>query len=107
MAVAAASEDPRFPPVTQEELPELQIEISILSPFHRVEDVNKVEIGRDGLFIVHEGRQGLLLPQVPVEQGWDREEFLTNLCLKAGLAGGCWAENPTLYRFTAIVFAED
>ena len=57
--------------------------------------------------IYKEGRQGLLLPQVPVEQGWDRDAYLTNLCLKAGLPDGCWRQGAAIYAFTAVVFGEE
>ena len=104
MAVAAATGDPRFPPLTQEELADIAIEISVLSPFRRVTDVEEVQVGTHGLMIFQDGRQGLLLPQVAVEQGWGREKFLENLCLKAGLPEDCWTGRPTLYAFTAVVF---
>jgi AmmeMemoRadiSam system protein A len=104
MAVAAATGDPRFPPLTTEELSNITVEISVLSPFRRVMDVEQVQVGTHGLMIFQDGRQGLLLPQVPVEQGWGREEFLENLCLKAGLPPDCWTDRPTLYAFTAVVF---
>jgi len=107
MAVAAATEDPRFPPLTAEELGDVAIEISVLSPFRRVTDVTEVQVGIHGLMILKGGQQGLLLPQVPVEQGWDREEFLENLCLKAGLLPDCWREEAALYTFTAVVFSEE
>jgi len=106
MAVAAAAEDPRFPPLKPEELDQVTLEISVLSPFRRVTDTGQIQVGTHGLMIFANGYQGLLLPQVPVEQGWDREEFLENLCLKAGLAPDCQARQPTLYAFTAIVFGE-
>ena len=106
MAVAAATEDPRFPPLTQEELADVTVEISVLSPFRRVTDVERVQVGTHGLMIFKDGRQGLLLPQVPVEQGWDREEFLEELCRKAGLPAGCWQEGASIYAFTAVVFGE-
>ena len=106
MAVAAATEDPRFPPLTADELAEVTVEISVLSPFRRVTDVERVQVGTHGLMIFKGGRQGLLLPQVPVEQGWDREEFLEELCQKAGLPAGCWQEGASIYAFTAAVFGE-
>ncbi|MCX7681148.1 MAG: AmmeMemoRadiSam system protein A, partial [Anaerolineae bacterium] len=106
MAIAAATSDPRFPPLKLEELDDISIEISILSPMRRVTDLEQIEVGTHGLVIFKEGRQGLLLPQVPVEQGWGREEYLDNLCLKAGLSPNCWTDQPTLYSFTAIVFGE-
>jgi AmmeMemoRadiSam system protein A len=106
MAVAAATADPRFPPLTIDELDDVDIEISVLSPLRRVTDTQQIEVGSHGLVIRHAGRQGVLLPQVPVENGWDRGEFLENLCLKAGLMHGCWKDRPTLYAFTAVVFGE-
>jgi AmmeMemoRadiSam system protein B/AmmeMemoRadiSam system protein A len=106
MAVSAATADPRFPPLTPEELDEISLEISVLSPMRRVTDLEQIEVGSHGLVIMQNGRQGVLLPQVPVEQGWNREEFLENLCLKAGLPDDCWIDRPTLYSFTAIVFGE-
>jgi len=107
MAVAAATEDPRFPPLTQSELDDVTVEISVLSPFRRLTDVTDIQVGTHGLMIFKDGRQGLLLPQVPVEQGWDREAFLENLCLKAGLPEGCWEEGASVYAFTAVVFGEE
>jgi len=106
MAAAAATKDPRFPPLTPEELADVVVEISVLSPFRRVTDVEQVQVGTHGLMIFQDGRQGLLLPQVPVEQGWNRDAFLENLCLKAGLPPACWTDRPTLYAFTAVVFGE-
>jgi AmmeMemoRadiSam system protein B/AmmeMemoRadiSam system protein A len=106
MAVAAATSDPRFPPLATEEVDELDIEISVISPLYRVTDTEQIEVGTHGLVILHAGQQGVLLPQVPVEEGWDRGEFLENLCLKAGLVRTCWTNQPTLYAFTALVFGE-
>lgn len=107
MAVAAATSDPRLPPITLEELDKVSIEISILSPLKRIIDFNQIVVGTHGLVIFHDGHQGVLLPQVPVEQGWDREAFLENLCEKAGLDPECWTEEPTIYTFTAVVFEEN
>lgn len=106
MAVAAATRDSRFSPLTRDELADVTFEISVLSPFRRVGDVGEVQVGTHGLMIFKDGRQGLLLPQVPVEEGWDREEFLENLCLKAGLPEACWREGASIYAFTAVVFEE-
>lgn len=106
VAVLSALDDPRFPPVTVEELPHLEYEISVLSPLRPVERIEEITIGRDGLFILAGGRTGLLLPQVPVEQGWDRETFLRALCLKAGLPEDAWRwPDARLLRFEAEVFA--
>jgi AmmeMemoRadiSam system protein B/AmmeMemoRadiSam system protein A len=106
MAVAAATADPRFPPLTAEELDAVNIEISILSPLRRLSDVRDIQVGVHGLVILSAGRQAVLLPQVALEQGWDRQEFLDNVCLKAGLFPNCWNESATLYTFTAVVFGE-
>ncbi len=105
-AIAAATEDPRFPPLTRAELERVRLEISVLSPFRRLTDPMQVEVGTHGLLILKGGQQGLLLPQVAVEEGWDREAFLEGLCRKAGLPTGCWREGANLYTFTAVVFGE-
>jgi|Deesub1362A_J573_1020465.scaffolds.fasta_scaffold03798_8 hypothetical protein len=104
-AVFACSRDPRFRPVSKDELNDLEIEISILSPLKEVKDVKDIRIGRDGLYIVKGGRSGLLLPQVPLEFGWDRDEFLRHVCMKAGLPPDAWRD-ARLYSFTAEVFSE-
>ena len=106
MAVAAGTSDKRFPPLNLEELNEIDIEVSVLSPLQRVADVEQIEVGIHGLMIFKDGRQGVLLPQVAVENGWDREQFLEQLCLKAGLPGNCWVEKAGLYNFSAKVFGE-
>lgn len=103
IAVAAATSDPRFPPIREEETDSLEFKIAILSPLRRI-NANEVKVGTHGLLIAHRGRRGVLLPDVPVERGWDRETFLANLCLKAGLPPQSWRENPTLYAFTTVEF---
>jgi len=105
-AIAAATGDPRFPPVTPEELGDIEIEISVLSPIEPIEDVNQIEVGRHGLIIVKDRHQGVLLPQVATEEGWNREEFLRAVCRKAGLPEDAWKEGAKLYVFTAEVFGE-
>jgi AmmeMemoRadiSam system protein A len=109
VAVTAARSDPRFPPVQLDELSELRIEISVLSEPVLVETSNlfRLVIGRDGL-LVRQGRvQGLLLPQVAVEQGFGPEVFLNAVCHKAGLPPGSWREPATsVFTFTADVFVE-
>ena len=108
MARAAALEDPRFPSVQPSEVQDLTIDISLLSPAEKVTDVTEIEVGTHGLIIEQGSHRGLLLPQVPGEWGWDREEFLDHTCLKAGLPKGTWrSENCTLYAFTAEVFGEE
>lgn len=105
-AVAAATEDPRFPPVSPGEFPSLRIEISVLTPLFPLRP-EKVEVGRHGL-LVRQGRmRGLLLPQVPVDQKWNRETFLDQVCVKAGLPPSAWRHGATLEGFTAEVFGEE
>lgn len=105
-AVSAATEDVRFPPLTLEELEESNIEISVLSPFTRVTDIQEIDVGNHGLLIVAGDRSGLLLPQVAVDEGWSRDEFLDAVCHKAGLPDDAWEQGAALYTFTAIVFGE-
>lgn len=104
--INAASSDPRFAPVSAEELAQLDIEISVLSPLEKLAGPQQVEVGLHGLYIVKGFSSGLLLPQVPIEQGWDRETFLENLCLKAGLQRNAYLHGAELYAFTAQVFGE-
>lgn len=107
-AVYAALHDPRFHPVTASELALLKYEISVLSPLRRVLDIHEINVGEHGLLIRNGDHEGLLLPQVPLEQHWGREEFLEQTCLKAGLPTGCWKDEDTdIFRFTAFVFGED
>jgi len=105
-AVAAALHDTRFAPVTPEELPKLEYEISVLSPLQAI-DAEDVEVGKHGLVVTFGGRRGLLLPQVPVEHGWDRETFLAQTCLKAGLPGDAWERGAELQAFTAEIFSSE
>ncbi len=105
-AIAAAFSDPRFSSLKEEELKDIDIEISVLSPLAPISDTKQIEIGKHGLMIQKNGQRGVFLPQVPVEQGWDLQQYLDNLCLKAGLEQGCWKENASLYSFTAVVFGE-
>ena len=106
-ATYAALRDPRFQPVSASELPHLEYEISVLSPLRRVTDVEQIMVGRDGLLMKNGGSEGLLLPQVPVEQRWDRQKFLEQTCVKAGMHSSCWKdENTDIFKFTAEVFNE-
>lgn len=108
MARSAALEDPRFMPVTEMELSDLEYEISVLTPLQILNDWHDVEVGTDGLIIMGSGgRSGVLLPQVPLEQGWNREQFLEGVCRKAGLSTSAYLGNVTLYRFQAQVFGKD
>jgi AmmeMemoRadiSam system protein A len=105
-AAAAAFDDPRFNPVTVQEAPRLQIEISVLSPMFPIQP-EQVEVGKHGLLVAFMGRRGLLLPQVPVEWGWDRERFLSETCRKAGLPMDSWKKGAEFEAFTAEVFGEE
>ena len=105
-AVAAAMNDTRFTPVTPEELPRLEYEISVLSQLQPI-DPEDVEVGKHGLVVTFGGRRGLLLPQVPVEHGWDRESFLAQTCMKAGLPADAWERGATLQAFTAEIFGSE
>jgi AmmeMemoRadiSam system protein A len=104
-ARGAAFEDGRFPPVTREEATALKVSLSILSPVTPIQ-AEEVEIGRHGLLITHGGHRGLLLPQVPVEHGWDRVTFLEQTCRKAGLPANAWQTGATIEAFTAEVFGD-
>jgi MEMO1 family protein len=106
MAVAAAFSDPRFPALTLKELDKTRLEISVLSPLRRITDTAEIQVGTHGLMLHQGGAQGVLLPQVPVEEGWNRDQYLENLCSKAGLFPGCWRQGAALYTFTAEVFGE-
>jgi uncharacterized protein (TIGR00296 family) len=111
-AIAAATEDPRFPPVDRQELDSIIFEVSVLTPPEEIRtkpaDYKKeIRIGRDGLILRWRYGSGLLLPQVPVELKWDVDEYLANICYKAGAPADAWLD-PTskLYRFQAVVFKE-
>jgi uncharacterized protein (TIGR00296 family) len=113
-AISACSRDPRFPPVKESELGRIKVEVSLLTPPAEVK-VRKptnlpgeVRVGQDGLIVQRGWGRGLLLPQVPVEWGWDAEEFLSQTCMKAGLPPDAWLQEDTkVFRFTAEVFSED
>ncbi len=108
MAHAAAFDDPRFGPVQADELKDLDIEISALSPLKQVSDVMEIEVEKHGIYMVNGFQSGLLLPQVATEYGWDRETFLRETCHKAGLPGNAWKDPETqIFIFSATVFSED
>jgi AmmeMemoRadiSam system protein A len=107
MARAAAFEDPRFPPVTADELAGLDLEISVLTPFEPLEDTSLLEVGKHGLLVEKGFYRGVLLPQVAVEQNWDAGEFLANVCLKASLPVDAWKDPDTrLFVFSATIIEE-
>lgn len=107
MAIAAATEDPRFPEVSLKEMGEIDIEISVLSPLKRIKDVSEIEVGTHGILMRRGARQGVLLPQVAVEWKWNRDEFLKHTCQKAGLSSDAWKDPDTVIEiFSAEVFGE-
>jgi AmmeMemoRadiSam system protein A len=108
MAQASAFKDPRFSSLNREEYKNIDIEISVLSPIEKVNDINDIVVGRDGIIITKGFNRGLLLPQVATEQGWDRDTFLTHTCFKAGLPGDSWKKNDVIIeKFSAQVFSEN
>lgn len=106
VAAAAASEDPRFPPVRVEELPQIVFEVSILGPLEACFGPQAIELGRHGLVVDDGERRGLLLPQVAVEWGWDAHTFVSKTCVKAGLRPDAWTRAAALSMFEAEVFRE-
>lgn len=109
MAIEAAIRDPRFPPVRLNELSEISIEISVLSPLKKIDNPDEIEIGKHGVMIKKDFRKGVFLPQVATETGWDKETFMGQLCSqKAGLPWDCWKKKDIeLFIFTAQVFEEE
>src|SRR5262249_5388305 len=106
-AISAAFRDPRFYPVRKDELPHLELEISVMGPIELVADFAEILVGRDGLIISRGRFAGLLLPQVATEYGWDRETFLSQTCVKAGLPSDSWRLRDTrIEKFAAEVFSE-
>jgi len=107
MAVEASTRDPRFPPITSRELDDIDIEVSALSPLRQIKDIDEVEIGRHGILIRKGLNQGLLLPQVATENGFDRISFLEHTCMKAGLPRNCYRDRDCqIFIFSATVFGE-
>lgn len=113
-AIAAATEDPRFSPVTKDELDRITFEVTVLTPpiEIKVDDPSKlascIKVGRNGLIVRQGFYSGLLLPQVPIEYGWTEEEFLSQTCKKAGLPGNCWKDRKTtVSSFEGVIFKEE
>ncbi len=104
-ATLAALRDTRFPPVAASELGLLEYEISVLSPLRRVLDTRQIKVGQHGLLMKNGDHEGLLLPQVAAEEGWDRQKFLRETCAKAGMQASCWKDETTdIFMFTAVIF---
>lgn len=106
MALSSALHDSRFPRLSLSELKDVKIEISALTPYQRVDSVDQIRIGQDGVMLKRSGRSAVFLPQVAPEQGWTRNEMLDNLCRKAGLSSDCWKEGAEFDTFQAIIFSE-
>jgi AmmeMemoRadiSam system protein A len=107
MATAAAFYDPRFPSLKLEEVQDLTFEVSVLSPLKHIKNIDEIEVGKHGLYIVRGYKSGLLLPQVAIEYGWDREYFLRETCYKAGLTPQAWKDKETeIYIFAADYFGD-
>ena len=112
-AIASATADPRFSPIKYEELKDISFEVTVLTPpvevkvENTLEYTSKIKVGRDGLIVKWEFGSGLLLPQVPIEWGWNEEEFLNHTCEKAGAPHDCWKRKETkILRFEGIIFKE-
>jgi AmmeMemoRadiSam system protein A len=105
-AVAAAISDPRFPPVDASEVPDLDLELSVLGPLEPIAGPDDIDIGRHGLVVEMGWHRGLLLPQVASEWQWDRDTFLAQTCHKAGLPRDAWKQGAKIFRFEAEVFGE-
>jgi len=107
VALESAFEDPRFNPVTLRELPALEMEISVLTPMKRVSGPDDIVVGTDGVMLQKGGKSAVFLPQVATEQGWNRDEMLNHLSMKAGLPASAWRDNTVFWTFQAIVFSEN
>ncbi len=107
MALSAAFHDPRFPPLRADEFDTIDIEISALSPLEPIQDVERIQVGTHGIYLINGPYSGVLLPQVATEYGWDRYTFLDQTCMKAGMNPGCWRDPGTqILIFSAEVFGE-
>lgn len=106
IAISAATKDFRFSPLEQKELHETKIEISVLNQPQLIKDISEIEVGKHGIIITKGLSRGLLLPQVPVEWGWDRQTFLSHGCMKAGIEEEAWKKDAQIEIFTAQVFSE-
>jgi len=108
MAVASATKDPRFYPMKDGDLNDFNLEISVLSQLRKIEEIEEIEVGTHGIYLEKGYHRGVLLPQVATEHSWDRETFLKQTCLKAGLPTDAWqADDAEIYIFSAQVFGEE
>ena len=107
MAVSAATHDPRFYPIKKADLAHVKLELSILTPLRKITSIEEIEVGVHGLYIEKNYSRGVLLPQVAVEYGWDRDTFLSQTSMKAGMKPDDWKEGADIYVFSADVFSEE
>ena len=107
MAISSATKDYRFYPVKLEEMDHISIEVSVLSPFVEVKNIDEIQIGKHGLMIEHNGKRGVFLPEVASNQGWDVLTYLEQLCYKAGLAPDIIKDKPRLLKFDTIKISDD
>ena len=107
MSVSAATRDPRFYPMKSHDLEDFQLDISVLSPLHKIQSVEEIQVGRHGIYIVKGSYRGVLLPQVATEYGWDRDTFLRHTCIKAGLPENACQKGCDIFIFSALVFGEE
>ena len=107
MAIAAATRDPRFYPMKKSDLENFTIEISVLSPLEKISSIDEIQVGTHGIYMERNVHRGVLLPQVASEQKWDRDTFLQQTALKAGMGKDDWKENTEIFIFTAEVFREE
>ena len=107
MAAASATKDPRFYPLQEADLDDISLEISVLSPLVKIDDTEEIEIGKHGIYLEKGFYRGVLLPQVAVDHGWNRDAFLKQTCLKAGLPTDAWqADDADIYIFSAEIFGD-
>ncbi|HEY6873271.1 MAG TPA: AmmeMemoRadiSam system protein A [Geobacteraceae bacterium] len=106
MAVSAATKDPRFYPMRKEDLGNFNLEISVLTPLRKISAIDEIQVGIHGIYLEKNFSRGVLLPQVATEYGWDRETFLDQTSMKAGLQADAWKEGTDIYIFSADVFSE-
>jgi len=107
MAVSSATKDPRFYPMQEEDLKNFELEISVLSPLHKIESIDEIQIGTHGIYLEKSFHRGVLLPQVATEHKWNRDTFLKQTCIKAGLPTDAWkSDDAEIYIFSAQIFRE-
>ncbi len=108
ISIASATKDPRFYPMGEKDLENFSLEISVLSPLRKIEDLSEIEVGKHGIYLEKGYYRGVLLPQVATEHGWDRDTFLKQTCIKAGLPPeAAKAEDTEIYIFSAQIFSEE